>query len=146
MISVRRLGPADRGSWEVLARGYKSFYETVVPDEGYAHTWHRLLDGAELNGVAAWLDGCLVGIAHYLYHATVWSGDACYLQDLFVAETARGRGAARALIERVASDARAQGSTSLYWQTKQDNAVARTLYDKVARFKGFVRYDYPLNE
>ena len=31
-----------------------------------------------------------------------------------------------------------------YWQTKQDNARARALYDKVARFAGFIRYDYPM--
>jgi len=32
----------------------------------------------------------------------------------------------------------------LYWLTKQDNARARILYDKVARFAGFIRYDYPM--
>jgi GNAT superfamily N-acetyltransferase len=75
---------------------------------------------------------------------TMWYGDACYLQDLFVAEAARGRGAARALIERVAEMARIRGVTRLYWNTQEDNARARLLYDKVARFNGFIRYDYPL--
>jgi hypothetical protein len=28
--------------------------------------------------------------------------------------------------------------------TKADNLTARTLYDRIARFKGFVRYDHPL--
>jgi len=28
--------------------------------------------------------------------------------------------------------------------TQEDNARARLLYDKVARFNGFIRYDYPL--
>ena len=28
--------------------------------------------------------------------------------------------------------------------TKEDNATARALYDRIARFKGFVRYDHPL--
>jgi GNAT superfamily N-acetyltransferase len=73
-----------------------------------------------------------------------WSADACYLQDLFVDETARGQGAASALIERVAEVARDRGAARLYWTTKQDNARARSLYDKVARFHGFIRYDYPL--
>jgi GNAT superfamily N-acetyltransferase len=65
---------------------------------------------------------------------------------LFVAEEARGRGAARALIERVASEARQHGATRLYWTTKQDNTVARALYDKVATFNGFIRYDYTLDQ
>jgi GNAT superfamily N-acetyltransferase len=142
VIDVRPLAPEDRAGWEVLARGYKAFYETDVPDEGYEQTWQRLLRGAEVHGVGAWLSGRLVGIAHYLFHATVWSADCCYLQDLFVAEEARGRGAARALIDGVASEARDRGASRLYWLTKQDNATARTLYDKVATFSGFIRYDH----
>ncbi|GAA3123934.1 GNAT family N-acetyltransferase [Streptosporangium carneum] len=59
-------------------------------------------------------------------------------------DAARGRGAARALIERVAEAARERGASRLYWTTGQDNVTARALYDKVARFHGFVRYDYPL--
>ena len=31
-----------------------------------------------------------------------------------------------------------------YWHTQEDNARARVLYDKVARFSGFIRYAYPL--
>ena len=144
MIDIGPLGPEDRAAWEVLARGYKAFYRTVVPDEGYEETWQRLLNGGELHGLGAWLDGQLAGIAHYLFHVTFWSADSCYLQDLFVDEAARGQGAARALIERVAGEARRRGAARLYWTTKQDNVPARALYDKVARFHGFIRYDYPL--
>jgi GNAT superfamily N-acetyltransferase len=141
VIEVRALEPEDRVGWEVLARGYKDFYETVVPAEGYEQTWRRLLSGADLHGIGAWLDGRLVGIAHYLFHATFWSSDACYLQDLFVDEATRGRGVARALIEQVSLAARARGSARLYWTTRQDNTTARALYDKVAEFRGFIRYD-----
>lgn len=142
MIDVRPLTPEDRAAWEVLARGYKDFYETDVPDEGYEQTWRRLLQGTEVHGLGAWLDGRLVGIAHYLFHGAVWSADFCYLQDLFVDEAVRGRGAARALIDRVAQQARERDVTHLYWMTKQDNATARALYDKVATFSGFIRYDH----
>lgn len=145
MIDIGPLRAEDRAAWEVLARGYKSFYRTDVPDEGYEETWRRLMDGREVHGVGAWLDGRLVGIAHYLFHVTFWSAESCYLQDLFVGEAARGQGAARGLIERVAEESRRRGAARLYWTTKQDNASARALYDKVARFNGFVRYDYPLD-
>jgi GNAT superfamily N-acetyltransferase len=147
MIDIRPLCPEDRVAWEALARGYKTFYETTVPDEGYEETWQRLLPpGAELFGIGARLDGKLVGIAHYLFHPTFWSSDACYLQDLFVAEAARGQGAARALIEWVARAARERDASRLYWTTKQENTSARILYDRVARFHGFIRYDYPLDQ
>lgn len=145
MIDIGPLRPEDRAAWEVLARGYKMFYRTKVPADGYEETWQRLLGGAELYGLGAWLNGKLVGIAHYLFHATFWSADACYLQDLFVNEAARGQGAASALIERVAEASRDRGASRLYWTTKQDNIRARALYDRVARFHGFIRYDYPLH-
>ena len=144
MIEVDPLRPGDRAAWEVLARGYKAFYRDPMPDDAYEATWRRLTDGTELRGLGARLDGQLVGIAHYLFHPAFWSGDACYLEDLFVDEAVRGRGVARALIERVAGAARDRGATRFYWHTQEDNATARVLYDKVARFTGFIRYVYPL--
>lgn len=145
MIDIGPLRSEDRAAWEVLARGYKRFYATTVSDAGYEETWQRIMSGSELHGVGARLSGSLVGIAHYLVHPMFWSPGACYLQDLFVAEDARGQGAAGALIEHVAQEARARGLARLYWTTKQDNARARSLYDKVARFNGFIRYDLPLD-
>lgn len=144
MTEIRPLTPADRAAWEVLARGYQDFYGRTLPDDDYTRTWRRLA-GSDLHGVGAWADGRLVGIAHYLFHATFWAADSCYLQDLFVAEEARGRGAARALIGWVADEARRAGADRLYWTTRQDNAVARALYDRVATFRGFIRYDHALD-
>lgn len=153
MIVATPLKPADRPAWEELARGYKAFYRTPTTDEQYEEAWRQLHDeGSGFRGLGAYLDagpdaaagGALVGIAHYLFHPQMWYGNACYLQDLFVTETARGQGAARTLIERVADIARDRGASRLYWNTKEDNERARLLYDKVARFNGFIRYDYAL--
>ena len=49
-----------------------------------------------------------------------------------------------ALIEAVAELARERGCATLYWTTKEDNTAARSLYDRIARFNGFIRYDYAL--
>jgi hypothetical protein len=54
------------------------------------------------------------------------------------------RAPGRALIERVAAVAREQDCVRLYWTTKEDNATARLLYDRLAKFTGFIRYDYAL--
>lgn len=145
MISIGPLVGSERAAWEVLARGYNAFYETELPDSDYDRTWHRLLAADRICGLGARLDGRLIGIAHFLFHASVWRDDSCYLQDLFVDETVRGQGVARLLIDAVADAARRRGAVRYYWQTRQDNARARTLYDKVARFRGFIRYDYPLD-
>lgn len=67
-----------------------------------------------------------------------------YLQDLYTSEEARGVGVARALIQEVASRARKAGASRCYWLTEESNAVARVLYEKVAKYNGFIRYDFPL--
>jgi GNAT superfamily N-acetyltransferase len=55
-------------------------------------------------------DGRLVGLVHYLFHrSTITIEPTCYLQDLFTAEAARGRGVGRALIEAVYEQARLAG-------------------------------------
>ena len=148
-VVVTALRAEDRDRWSVLWRAYLDFYETSLPAEIYQHTWRALLDpDGPLYGFGARegsASGPLVGIAHYLFHPHAWSAkEVCYLQDLFVDPALRGKGAGRALIEHVAAAARARNCLRLYWTTKQDNAAARQLYDQVAQFKGFIRYDYAL--
>lgn len=140
-IEISHLQPQERAGWEPLARGYKAFYRTEVSDEGYEQTWQRLLSGGPVKGLAGRVNGQVQGIAHYYFHPTAWSSDACYLQDLFVAPESRGLGIAAALIEHLGGIARAYGASRFYWTTQQDNARARALYDRVAKWHGFIRYD-----
>lgn len=144
-VEVSALKATDRERWNLLARGYKTFYETTLSDAEYDQAWARLMQGGTIHGLGARLDGRLVGITHYLFHASIWSADVCYLQDLFVDSQVRGQGVARALIDAVGSVARSRGAVRLYWLTHQDNATARTLYDKLATHRGFIRYDYPMS-
>jgi GNAT superfamily N-acetyltransferase len=143
-LTIAALRPEDRSAWETLARGYKDFYNTATTDAEYATAWSRLLAQDGVFGLAAFLDGTMVGIAHYLFHTSTWAPLNCYLQDLFTAAPARGNGVARALIEAVAAQARARGATRYYWLTQEHNAVARVLYNKVAQYAGFIRYDFAL--
>ena len=147
-INVTALCADDRERWAELWRGYLDFYETSLPDATYEETWRRLMTPGPIYGFGARLGGessPLVGITHYLFHDHAWSAKpVCYLQDLFVDAATRGTGCGRALIERVARAARERGCLRLYWTTKEDNATARLLYDRLAKFNGFVRYDYAL--
>ena len=145
MVEITRLHPEDEPRWAELWRGYLAFYETVLPLEQFEDTWARLMRDTQIHGLAARRDGAIVGITHYLFHPTAWAtGPACYLQDLYVDQAIRGTGAGRALIEAVAEQARKAGAARLYWLTQDHNAVARRLYDRLARNGGFVRYEYPL--
>lgn len=141
---VNRLLPEHHAAWEPLARGYKAFYNTQTTDAEYAAAWNRLMQGRPVAGLAAFADGQLVGFAHYLFHASTWSDGACYLQDLYTLPSARGQGIGRMLIEGVARVARDAGASRLYWLTHEGNAAARLLYNRVASYAGFIRYDFPL--
>ncbi len=142
MIQIRPFRSGDREAWEPLWQGYLTFYKSTVPSEVTDTTWRRLNDAAEpIHGLAAVLDGRIVGIVHYIFHRSTWTtGDYCYLQDLFTAEEARGRGAGRALIEGVYERAQAQGASRVYWLTHETNTSAQALYDRLATRSGFIQY------
>jgi len=147
-IVVTEFRPDDRPRRAELWRGYLDFYETSLPEANYDHTWERLMAPGPIYGFGARLGNAsapLIGITHYLFHDHAWSTkQVCYLGDLFVDVSQRGTGAGRALIERVAQVARERDCLRLYWTTKEDNATARLLYDRLAKFNGFIRYDYAL--
>ncbi len=140
MITIGKLGPADRNAWERLFRGYCAFYQQDYPQATYDRAWAEFQADSRMHALGAWLDGNLVGITHFLVHPRTTAPDACYLEDLFTAPQARGQGVARALIEAVASWASERGCSRVYWHTHQGNATARLLYDKLAEHHGFLMY------
>lgn len=141
-MQIRPLNRDERVAWEALWRGYLRFYKSSVKREVTERTWARLHDPLEpMHVLGAFRRGKLVGIVHYLFHRSTWTiGNYCYLQDLFTAEEARGRGVGRALIEAVYARAQEAGASRVYWLTQEDNATARALYDKLADYPGFVQY------
>ncbi|MCJ9751761.1 GNAT family N-acetyltransferase [Neorhizobium sp. BETTINA12A] len=140
---IRPLEPADRTAWEPLWEAYLRFYETVLPKEMYDLTWSRLHDSTEpMHALGAFDEtGKMIAIAHVIFHRSCWLPEStCYLQDLYVKNTLRGRGTGAALIEAVADLARANGAGRLYWLTQESNAAARRLYDRIAQNSGFIQY------
>ena len=143
-VTIRPLQQSDHADWRRLWTDYLTFYETSVPDTVYQTSWARLFaDGDfEPRGFIAFVDGEPVGLVHYLFHRSTWSVEGnCYLQDLFTAPEARGKGVGEALIDAVRKAAAERGVTTVYWMTHETNATARKLYDRVARRTGFIEYD-----
>ena len=143
-LTVRPLERSDHADWRRLWTDYLTFYETSVPEEVYASTWARLFAAGDFEprGFVARLDDKAVGLVHCLFHRSTWSVEGnCYLQDLFTAPEARGKGAGEALIGAVRKAAAERGVANVYWMTHETNATARKLYDRVARRTGFIEYD-----
>lgn len=142
-MKIRDVTAADRQGWQKLWHGYIAFYETTIPPEVTDTTWARFLDPAEpmFSLVAEDETGQLIGFTNCVLHRGTWSiGDFCYLEDLFTAESARGRGVGRALIEAVYKRADELDCGRVYWLTHETNYAGRALYDKVARNLGFIQY------
>ena len=149
-ILVRKIERADYAGWRVLWDGYNRFYgrhgATALPENISAATWERFFSDEEpVHALVAEQDGRVIGLVHYLFHrSTTRLTDVCYLQDLFTAQEARGRGVGRQLIQAVYEAAKAAGSTRVYWQTHVTNTAGRALYDKVAQHLGFLVYSHDL--
>jgi GNAT superfamily N-acetyltransferase len=146
MAEVRRLDPADRTTWDRLWQGYLEFYEHPLPGSVTDSTFDRLVgDDPDVVGLVAVSDDAVVGIAHLVFHPSTWSRESyCYLEDLFVDPSHRGRGVGRALLDGAEEAARRAGSTKFYWQTHSSNDTARRLYDAVAEHRGFIVYERDL--
>ena len=140
--TIRPLASADKPAWLALWAGYLEFYRTSLPPEVTEAAFARLTGAdADMFGLAADLDGRMIGIAHCIVHRTTWAkGRYVYLNDLFVAPDVRGTGAGRALIEGVYRRADEMGAERVYWLTHETNATARKLYDSLAANDGFLEY------
>jgi GNAT superfamily N-acetyltransferase len=145
-LIVRSVTREDFAQWLPLWEGYNRFYgrfgETALPVEITQMTWARFFDAYEpVHAMVAEQEGGLVGLVHYLFHrSTISIAPTCYLQDLFTAESARGKGVGRKLIEAVYEQAQLAGLNRVYWHTHATNSTAMRLYDQVATHSGFVVY------
>jgi GNAT superfamily N-acetyltransferase len=132
----------DEAEWRRLWQGFLDYYNLSLPPETTDFTWQRLMDPACPMKVRLAFDGThALGFAIHQHHPSTWvMGDDCYLEDLFVDASARGRGIGRALIQDLVDYARTRGWKRLYWNTELTNAAARKLYDSFTPDDGHVRY------
>jgi GNAT superfamily N-acetyltransferase len=141
-IELGPLRDQDRDAWALLWEGYQAFYQVVITPDVSDTTWARLLDRDEpVNGLLAWDGEKAIGLVHFIWHRSTWTiGDYCYLQDLFVDRSARGKGIGRRLIEAVYAAAAERGCSRVHWLTNETNSDAMLLYDRIAQRSGFLQY------
>ena len=142
MITVSAAKAQDKAAWLPLWQGYLDFYAQVLPEEVTDLTFMRALDPHEPVFLELARDGKeVVGFATFVLHRSTWAKTHyLYLEDLFIAEAARGKGAGRALIEQVIEIGRQNSCERVYWVTQEGNRVARMVYDKMADLPGLVSY------
>jgi GNAT superfamily N-acetyltransferase len=132
-----------------LMRGYCDFYEVAPSDDDLVSLSRALLASPECHGVqliARDQQGSAVGFATvYWTWSTTRAREIGVMNDIFVAEQARGAGLAEALIAQCAELCRDRGAVVLSWQTAKDNHRAQAVYERVgARREEWVDYSLPV--
>jgi GNAT superfamily N-acetyltransferase len=100
-----------------------------------------------VEGILAVAGDELTGFVHFRpFPRTLDGNEACFIDDVWVAEAHRGTGVAEGLIDRVRALARDRGWTHVRWVTDTENGRARALYDRIAEDANLVTYRIALSE
>lgn len=95
----------------------------------------RLMDDHWTDFLLAEHDGAPAGVCQLRFRWGIWlAGTDCLLEDLYVAEVARGTGVGRALVEAALERARERGARRVELDTNEANEAGLALY----RSFGFV--------
>jgi GNAT superfamily N-acetyltransferase len=134
-VRVEPVAEPDLHDLLPLMRAYCDFYGSAPGDDALLAMSRTLLADPEREGVqflARDGDGRAIGFATIFW---TWSTNSAArigtMNDLFVAEEARGSGAADALIEACVARCRERGAVRLEWQTALDNHRAQAVYERV---------------
>jgi GNAT superfamily N-acetyltransferase len=134
-MAVREATEADLEALAPLLRGYTDFYESDPPDEGLEAMARDVIAAPEERAfllVATDEAGDVVGFALNQWKwSSLRGARVVVMDDLFVAEGARGAGHADDLIEAVAGVARRHGAPIVSWFTMPDNKRAHAVYDRL---------------
>lgn len=141
---IRDAAPADHKAWLALWMDYLTFSHTDLRPEVTRNVWLGITEpNPRFRCRLAVVGGKLLGFAIHHPHVSTWSVNPdCYLEDLFVAEQARGLGLGRALLDDLVAIARTSGWERLYWMTDQTNSRARQLYNSYSAADGTIRYRF----
>jgi GNAT superfamily N-acetyltransferase len=133
--TIRQVGTDDLDELLPLMRAYCDFYEAAPSDRDLLRLSRALIDDPEREGrqlIARESDGDAVGFATiYWSWSTTDAARIGVMNDLFVTESARGRGLAERLIDACRAECALRDARRLTWQTAPDNARAQAVYDRV---------------
>ena len=128
-LSIRRATLADLDAVAPLFDAYRRFYDQPGDLARARDFLRERLERDESVVLLAQVDGRPAGFTQlYRMFSSVRTTRTYILNDLFVAEDARRRGVARALLDAAARFAREDGAAGISLETMQDNAPARALY------------------
>lgn len=133
-VTIRPAAPADAALIYDLVRGLadyeKLLHEVEATEADLAG--HLFCENPKLFCDIAEADGTPVGLAIWFYNYSTFRGrHGIYLEDLFVVPEARGLGAGKALLQRLAQRCVEQDLARLEWSVLDWNAPSIAFYDSL---------------
>ncbi len=128
---VRVAGAEEQDAVVALIAGFRDFYEERTPsDETIARMVAQLIGDERTEFLL--IGEPAVGLAALRYRPSVWTGaEDAWLEDLFVVEGERGRGAGRTLIEACVERAGERGCKRIQLDANERNESAIALYESL---------------
>lgn len=128
-MRVSRATPSDVDELVPLVEAYREFYRQAPDDKTVQYVTDRLAREEAVVFIAR-RDARAVGFTLiYPTFSTVALAQIWLLNDLFVAECARGSGVASRLMEAAEQAARDAGAARIWLRTAHDNMAAQALYE-----------------
>ena len=118
-----------------LLAEFRSWYGKDWPSDNAFHaSVERLIEQRDTEYLlgAPHDDAPPAAVAQLRYRFSVWTAaEDCWLEDLFVAEEARGSGLGKAMVEAAITRAAERGCRRIELDVDDDNAPARALYESL---------------
>jgi GNAT superfamily N-acetyltransferase len=113
-----------------------------VPDDVSASAWTQIITpGSGLFALLARSDERALGFANVSVTPFAWTaGPILFLQDLYVAPEARGRGLGSSLLQAVYDEADALGAAQVFWMVDELDADLQAFYARQGIRTPYLRY------
>ena len=145
-MSIRALTRNNYDQWLPL---WQENCHHKITDDVTAETWRRLTNPKKpVHGLGVF-DGneTLLGFLHYILHATTgYIEPACYMQDLYISETARRQGLAKRLVWELNELGRDQNWARIYWFAQNSDVAVQNLYKNLGIPMDFTLFMLPTKD
>ena len=134
-------GPDEADGVARLLIGFRDHYgRAEPPDESFHSGVERLIERPDTEYLLAAPDGDgePVGVCQLRYRHSLWTAsEDCWLEDLFVEESARGAGVGETLVAAAIERARARGCGRVELDVSESNRAAWALYERMGFSPGY---------